>query len=68
MELDGVPPGNDHAYVVAFAEEVLVNCTVNGPQPLVGVAVKFAVGGVTMVTDCEAVIVPQGLVTVSVTV
>ena len=54
--------------VWAFPEEVLVNCTVRGPQPLVLAAVKLAVGEVVMITVWVAVLVPQLLVAVKVTV
>ena len=64
VELLGVPPENCQLYVTAFVEDVLVYCTVSGAQPLVGVAVKFAVGGVTMVTVLVLVTVPQALVAV----
>jgi hypothetical protein len=68
VEVDGVPPEKDQANVVALIEEVLVNCTVSGSQPLVGEAVKPAVGGVIIVTVCVKVLVPHGFVAVRVTV
>ena len=68
VELNGVPPGKLQAYPVVLADALLVNCTVVDTQPLVGVPVKFAVGGVAMVTTWVAVLVPQALVAVSTTV
>lgn len=64
----GVPPGNDQSYVVGLPPEVLVNCTVSGPQPLVGVAVKLAVGGASREMVWVEVVVPQSLVELRVTV
>ena len=63
-----MPPGNSQAKVDAFAEEVLLKVTLNGAQPLVDpLTLNPAVGGVTMVTVCVAVEVPQALVAVSTT-
>ena len=45
-----------------------MNCTVNGPHPLVGLAINDAVGGVATTTVWVEVEVPQALVEVSVTV
>ena len=50
VELEGEPPGNDQLNVTALGDDWLVNCTDKGAQPLVGDAVKFAVGGVTITT------------------
>ena len=68
MELPGVPPANCQLKVWAFADEVLVNCTVSGAQPLGTFAVKLAVGGVTMMTVWVTILLPQRLVAVNVTV
>ena len=68
MEVAGLPPGKFQSQLVVLAEAVLANFTSSGPQPVVGVAVKLAVGWVTMVTVWVAVAVPQELVAVSVTV
>ena len=68
MELLGFPPGNVHSKFVAFELEVLLNNTVKGAQPLVGLAVNPATGGVTTVTVCVLVAVPQALVAVNTTV
>ena len=68
MELLGVPPANCQLKFWAFADEVLVNCTVSGAQPLVTFAVKLAVGGVTMMTVWVTILLPQLLVAVNVTV
>ena len=68
MELLGVPPGNCQLKVWALADDVLVNCTVSGAQPVVVFAVKLAVGGVTITTDWVKVVLPQLLVAVKVTV
>ena len=67
MELPGVPPANCQLKVWVFADEVLVNCTVSGAQPVVTFAVKLAVGGVTITTDWVKVVLPQLLVAVNVT-
>lgn len=68
VELEGVPPGNNHAKVVALGDERLLYCTVRDVQPVVGVALKAAVGGVMMVTVWVAVEVPQAFVAVNTTV
>lgn len=68
VELEGFPPGNDQLYAVGAPLEVLVNCTVSGPQPLVGAAVKLATGGASRETVWVEVVLPQSLVEVSVTV
>ena len=53
---------------VALSEEVLANVTVSGPQPLVGVAEKPAVGGVRIVMVWVNVLVPHAFVAVKTTV
>ena len=68
VETEGVPPGKLQLKVVAFADEVLLNCTVSGAQPLVIAAEKPAAGGVMMVIVCVDVLKPQGLAAVRVTV
>ena len=67
MEVAGLPPGKFQSQPVVLAEAVLANFTSNGPQPVVGVAVKLAVGGVRMLRVWVAVAVPQELVALSVT-
>ena len=66
VEVAGLPPGNDHCTVVAFVE-VLLNSTVSGSHPVVGVAVNAATGGVASTTVLLLVEVPQILVVVNVT-
>ena len=68
VEVAGVPPGNCQLKVVAFAEDVLVYCTLKGAQPVALIAVKAAVGGVTTTTVWVAVVEPQALVAVRITV
>jgi hypothetical protein len=54
--------------VVALSLDVLSNTTVSPGQPVRGPAVKFAAGGVIMVTVCVTVEDPQAFVAVSTTV
>ena len=63
-----MPPANCQLKLMALAEEVLVNCTGSGPQPVVLEAVNPALGGVAMVTVRVVVLEPQVLVAVKVTV
>ena len=63
----GLPPGNCHANDVALLDEVLLNCTENGAQPVVDATEKAAEGGVTIVTVCTEVLAPQLLIEVSTT-
>lgn len=58
---------NVHKYEVAPVE-LLVKLTVIGAQPVVGFAVKLAVGSKTMTTVCVSVMTPQTFVAVNVTV
>jgi hypothetical protein len=46
LELAGVPPGNNQLNEEALEDDVLLNVTVVGAQPLLPVAVKLAIGGV----------------------
>jgi hypothetical protein len=48
-------------------EEVLLNSTVRGPHPVVGVAVNAATGGVASTTVLVFGVLPQILVVVNVT-
>ena len=68
MEVAGSPPGNCQLKLRAFAEDVLVYWANKGPQPLLLLTLKLAVGGVTIVTVWVAVTGPQAPVAVKVTV
>lgn len=68
VELEGLPPGNDQAYELGIPLEVLVNCTVSGPHPEVGLAMKLAIGGPVRETVWVVVALPQSFVAVSMTV
>ncbi len=68
VELLGVPPGNCQLKLALLGEEVLVNITVRGWQPVVGDAVNPAVGGVEIVTVWMEVSAPQGPVAINTTV
>jgi hypothetical protein len=68
LEVEGVPPGNCHSKVALLAEELLLNWTLSGPQPVALLALNPAVGGVTMTTVWVEVLEPQAFVAVKVTV
>lgn len=65
LDADGIPPGKDHTKEVALVEDALLYCTVKDAQPLVGSAVKSAVGAVLIWT--VFVEEPHSLVAVSTT-